>query len=170
MFDAYSGLILTTRLFPNVMWMFVSLLCIYALYYPFLWAVLCTGPNWIYLTDFKPFFWPTRVISNSDHLLKNACKFSQHNVMCEFCVYFITQIICRCYGLNSLKKKKSQQTSERPHLKSPSWIMSHKLLVFEIIILLAILQIFPVYHNVTLSDTSVKLRCGTAIAWPCSLN
>lgn len=82
----FSGLILTTRLFPDIM--IVSFLCIYALYFPFLLrAVLLTNPKRIYLTDFKPFFWSTRVISNSDHLLQNVCKFSQYNAMCEFYVF-----------------------------------------------------------------------------------
>lgn len=52
-----------------------------------------------------------------------------------------------------VKKVITGQTSGRSHLKSPS-LISHKLLVFEIIILLAIVQIFPV-------NCQVSVKCLT---------
>lgn len=46
---------------------------IYAIYFPLLWTMLCTGLKWIDLTEFIPCLTLSRIISNSIPLLKNAC-------------------------------------------------------------------------------------------------
>lgn len=75
-------------------------------------AVVLTSPKRIYLTDFKPFFWSSRVILDSEHLLQNVCKFSQYNAMCEF--YVFISLLKSFTDIKACVVKKKKQSRDRP--------------------------------------------------------